>query len=80
MQVNKDLIISSFKAHQKHMYYRMSTNKKMMEFLVKTRQILETLDEGKLPLLMKLPKKDCGQNIAIDIYKEICDNIGKRFT
>ena len=76
---NRDLIIISFAAHQKFMYYRMSNKKKMIQFLSKTRQILEDLDEGRKPLLMKIPEKDCGQNIAIDIYNEICYNINTRF-
>lgn len=78
----KDLIIQSFKAHQKHMYYRMSSIDKTLEFLKKSRDILEFLESDLPPgrtLFMKLPKKDYGGNIAIDIYKEICYNVDKKF-
>lgn len=76
---NKDLIIKSLIAHRNYMYNRMSSKNKMFEFLNKTAQILDALESDKQPLLYRIPKKDCGQNIAIDIYNEICYNVNNKF-
>ena len=76
---HKDLIHHSFLAHRKFMVKRMLSNKRLIQFVNKAAQILEDLENDKIPHVMKLPIKDCGQNLAIDIYLEICDNIQRRY-